>query len=367
MGTMNTESSENVDKALCVYAFGSHVSPNFAQAFERHDDGTATVRNLPVFKTGTHTDSQRRVQKWEASDLEQMVANFTKLQASFPNIPVRKDHSRSVEQIAGYVSRLHTDGDLLLADFSFTEPESADKWERGTFRSRSAEVGAFQTNDGVVHNPVFMGFAFVDIPAVEGLFSKTDQSKDIRFFTEANMTTEAEVETPPVVEPKVVPAVVPPVAELTKPVETATFTINGVETSDFAAVQAHLAQLETFASEQRDSARKAFAAALGNENKIGAPQVDAMSEFALSLDDDQFGKLEAVFAAAPVLPILGDHSAGTITNPDGEDSVLSVKEQELADAEAIVLQHKRSGMTQDQIEQTASYTKLTALRAEMTK
>lgn len=366
MGTMNQDLLDTADTALGIYAFGSHASANYALAFERNENGTATVRNLPVFKTGTHTDSQRRVQTWGLSDLEQMVANFTKLEDSFPNIPVRKDHSRSVEQIAGYVSRLHTDGDLLLADFNFTEPEDADKWERGTFRSRSAEVGAFQTNDGTVHNPVFQGFAFVDIPAVEGLFSKTDQPKDVRFFTEADMTIKPDPVAVPVAVPVVEP-VVAPVVELTKPVEAATFTINGVETSDYTAVAAHLVRLETFADEQRTAGRSAFATALGTDKKIGAPQVEAMSEFALMLDDQQFAKLEAVYAAAPVLPLLADHSAGSVTNPDGEDGKLTAAQQELADAEAIVLQHRRSGMTQDQIEKTASFTKLTALRAELTK
>lgn len=351
------------EKTASIYAFGDHASANFAFAFERQDNDLALVRNLPVFRAGTFADSSGSIETWEVADLQEMVDNFTGLKDVFPNVPVRLDHSRSVQAIVGYLDGLRVDGDLLLADFTFTEPEAANRWERGTYRSRSSEIGYFETNEGEGHWPVFQGFAFVDIPAVEGLYAKSS-APNTNFFTEAPMSTETTEVEEPVTE--TVATTTSNTIDFTKPLEAAKFTINGVETSDPAEVQAHIERMETFAREQTESARKNFAAKLVEDRKLTAPQEEAMADFALSLNDEQFSKLESVFSAAAVLPILEDHSAGAVTNPEGEP-VTTQLDQEIADAEDVVRMHERAGLTEEQVKETSSYQKLEALRAERTK
>jgi len=365
MSTQTVLETPERNKKASIYAFGNYSSANFAFAFERQPDtNTAAVRNLPVFRAGTFADSAGAVQTWEVDNLQEMVDNFAALQDVFPNVPVRLDHTRSVQSIVGYMDGLRVDGDLLLADFTFTEPEAADRWERGSYRSRSSEIGYFQTNEGDGHWPVFQGFAFVDIPAVEGLYAKSEST--INFFTEAPMPTTSS--TIPLVDPaaSAVTPEAPETAEFTKPLVAAKFTVNGVETSDPVEVQAYIARMETFAKEQNEAARSSFAAKLVEDRKLIAPQLEAMTEFALSLDDAQFSKLENVFSSAAVLPVLEDHSAGTITNPNGE-STISDLDQQIADAEEVVQMHTRAGLTEDQVKATSSYQKLAALRLEQTK
>jgi len=363
MFVMSTQTTIDQDKRAGLYAFGLQTSENFAYSFEKNDEGSsAVVRNLPIFKAGTFADSMGYTETWTREHLAQMVSNFATLNESFPNVPVRLDHTRTIQSVVGYLDGLQSDGDLLLVDFTLTEPEAVSRWERGTYRSRSAEIGYWETNDGAGHWPVFQGFAFVDIPSVEGLFSKSDQPTNARFFREAPVgSTKSEDTKDPEVDP-----VKQPVAELTKPTEVAKFTIGGKEISDPAEVQAHIARMEQFANEQVAAARTSFAKTLVTDSKLGAPQEEAMTKFALSLDGDQFTKLEAVFSAAPKLPVLDDHSAGSITNPNGEDRHSDI-DQQIEDAEEILAMHARAGMTKEQIDQTSSFTKLAALRAERNK
>lgn len=143
------------------------------------------VKDLPIFRTGKVKDSKGRSHTWTRNDLDAMVTNFSALKASgtFPNVPVRANHSRDVNQVGGYYLDVRRKGNILYADIEFTEPDMRAKYERKTFRSRSIEIGAYESNDGAVTFPAVMGLAFCDIPAVEGLFSaavKTYESEGDR-------------------------------------------------------------------------------------------------------------------------------------------------------------------------------------------
>lgn len=138
------------------------------------------VKGLRIFKTAKGLkDSRGKARDWSREDLEQMVANFALLREGniLPNVPVRENHSRDVRQVGGYISGLRVstapDGSghfFLEADLDFTEPEVQARYERGTYRNRSIEIGAYETNNGEVYFPVVLGLAFCDIPAVEGLY-----------------------------------------------------------------------------------------------------------------------------------------------------------------------------------------------------
>ena len=411
-----------------VYAFAgadSDVSL-FTTGFERNDDkGTATITDWPVFKAGTFADSFGFVETWTTEHLAQLVSNFELLKPVLVNIPVRADHGRSIEKVKGYVTALRVAEGVLLADVVLTEPDAVEKYERGTYRSRSAEIGFYETNEGAAYYPVFLGVAFVDIPAVEGLFSKaTDQHPSTRYFTEASpqMTTTSNPaaqagDTAPALRPSGsepvtttvtvqsggqftapatttnptmapapstpaappagptqpgAPAVqVPPPIDQPAPAPTAAaapagtqkFTVNGEE-MDLDTIATRLAAAQNFEKEQMEATRTAFVKGLVDTNKVAAPQRESMEAFAKSLTPEQFTAWSATFEGAPELSLLANHGAG-VSNPNNANggTPLTEAQQEIKTAEETVKMHERSGMSQADIEKTASYQKLQAAKA----
>lgn len=154
---------------------------------EKTSKGSHILRGLRIFKKGTFKDSMGMERTWEDTHLEQMAFHYTLLKDGgfLPNVPVRVDHSFSVQNVAGYflnVYREKDDSSFLAADVEITEPDAYAKWERGTYRSRSLEVGMYETNDGAMYWPVILGLAFVDIPAVEGLHGRSQG--DTAYFSQ---------------------------------------------------------------------------------------------------------------------------------------------------------------------------------------
>lgn len=148
-------------------------------------NGTHILRGIRIFRTGSFKDSRGIRRTWTSQHLDLMVANFYHLSAQgiLAHVPIRADHTVSVKDVVGYfrdVYRDPTDQRFLAADIEFTEAAAADKWNRGTFRSRSAEIGQYEDNDGNPYFPTVLGLAFVDIGAVEGLYG-ADDGKAIRF------------------------------------------------------------------------------------------------------------------------------------------------------------------------------------------
>lgn len=133
--------------------------------------GTHLIKGMRIFRAGSFANSLGERSDWTTADLDEMVKNFEDLRSRgiLPNVPVRADHSRSVNNVVGYFTSLYREDDYLLADVELTEPDAVGKYERGTYRSRSAEIGVYVSNDEQVYWPVVMGVAFCDIPAVEGL------------------------------------------------------------------------------------------------------------------------------------------------------------------------------------------------------
>jgi hypothetical protein len=139
------------------------------------------LKNVEVFKAGTYKGIQ-----FKPSALEKMVAHFYYLKAfgKFPNVPVRADHPALfgiggvVDKVGGYIEELKKVGNKLVADFRITSQDMWDKIQEGSYISRSAEIGAYDDNDGTIYSPILFGVAWVDIPAVEGLSPKFSFSKD---------------------------------------------------------------------------------------------------------------------------------------------------------------------------------------------
>lgn len=138
--------------------------------------------------------------------------------------------------------------------------------------------------------------------------------------------------------------------------------INGADTRDAKAVQAHIDGLETFQKETLENARKGFVKNLAEKNLILASTVEAMEAFALSLSAEQYDAWTATFKNAVAHPAL-QQQAGGITNADGEDSSSTERTKRIDILEDIVANHRRGGLTDEEIKNTASYKELQQLKS----
>lgn len=368
IATAGVLTSDEVSKRLNVAMFSA--APLADHIVTPNDNGTGTVAGLRIFKAGTFKDSMGVVRTWTPEHLAQMVTNFTILRDSnvFPNVPLRADHRNSINSVVGYFTGMRTDGQYLYADMEFTEPEGFARFQRKTYRGRSAEVGFYESNDEALYWPTILGTAFVDVPAVEGLYSRlnTDPAVPFAVISDKESTKMA----PPQIttfrvngaETSDFGAVQAHIAALEANASKASmkFTVQGKETNDFAAVQTHITALETAATEQRDLNRREYVKGLVIANKLTAPQEKFMADLAVDMTAEKFTEFKASYDAAPVVPIFGSH-ARTVTNPTGESTST---DDAIQTAQDVVAMHRRGGMSEEQIKQTKSYQTLEALRAQ---
>lgn len=343
----------------------SHAAPSLftsptvagSWAVESHPvNGNPVVMGVEVFRAGTFRDSLGEQSTWTVTQLEQMALNFKALKESglFPNVPWRSDHSWSIDKVKGYIHDLYVRGDRLVADVEVTEPDALEKIQRGTYRARSAEVGMYLTNDEVPYYPTLMGVAFVDIPAVEGLFRGDRPVACFSYSAPTENPTTKENEMPEFV-----------------------FKLHGKDTSDHTAVQAHVFALEkavedlaasnaaltteneSLAAAQKradDERRKAFVSDLATSGKILAAQAPGLTEFALSLTEAQYESFTVTYALAPVMPILSRH-----TGSKGDADADVAKAQEIADCEAMLKSFAVAGMTPEALQKTKPFRRLIEL------
>jgi hypothetical protein len=318
--------------------------------------GTTVVESVQVFKTGTFKDSWGDQQTWTQTHIEQMALHFRLLKDAgvFPDVPVRNDHSFSVTDVIGYFEDLRVDGDFLVADLEFTDSTALEKFDNGTYRSRSIEIGLYETNDGQTYYPVVMGLAFVDIPAVEGLHGRPKTG--IATFRQENQVPDAPAPT------------TTPAAPATPPAATFTFNLAGKgATTDFAAVQAHITQIEgekatllaqntqyeaDFAKAEAE-ARKTFVNQLATDKKIIGPQVEPTIKLVETMSAEQFEMFKTTFSAAPQAAILTPHADAATANhtgaqPPAADAPLAGEELHYEK----VAQFRLAGMSDEQIWKT---------------
>lgn len=153
--------------------------------------GNLFLEGVAVFRSGTFRDSMGFQHVWETEHMTQMVDNHAALSGRgvLEHIPVRKDHvgflDSSLNSVIGYNTNIRTEermntvsGEMctyLLADMEIIDEDAIRKIESGLWRNLSSEIGTYLTNAEAEYWPVYMGVAFVDFPAVEGLansFSK---------------------------------------------------------------------------------------------------------------------------------------------------------------------------------------------------
>lgn len=340
------------------------------EVFE-NDHGNQCLRNFRVFKTGTFKDSFGFEATWETIHLDQMVGHYKLLRdgGNFPDVPVRSDHSFSVDKIVGYFMDLERqdegDTSFLNATIEFTEPDAFAKWQRGTYRSRSLEVGMYESNTGSSYWPVVMGVAFVDIPAVEGLYARARaavtshrQDKETASVEEENTTTTTTPPAPPAAPPAAAPAAPAPA-----PVA---FRVNGTETSDHSAVQTHIISLETALRTAADATREQFVDDMVKANKLAAPQRDSTVEFAKGLSNEQFAAWRTVTEGTTPNPTFAKQADGGGGTADPGGSALEGTEgadDQIAVLEETIANFRRMDWDEEKIAKTAPAKKLAALRA----
>ena len=375
-----------------IYSFSQGANADLKDGivkFSKKDDGILIITDLPVFRSGTFRNSWGEQSTWADEDIETMVNNYHTLKDArlFEDVPIRDGHPgifSSGGTVVGWhtdlhakVLRSHTDDkfNYLLADVEITEPDAAGKVERRTWRNRSSEIGKYRTNQDIEYSPVYMGFAYVDIPAVEGLnaahnknFSRESGNK-LFFMAGKDFSVpdddKSKVETPPAPVPAVVPVATPPapVAPAVVPVQRtdADFKINGSSTVDYTAVQRHIDTLEGFQKETKEQARKDFVASLAADNKILANEetIKASEAFALGLSDEQFTAWKATWNATPVSPVLQQHGKQSTDVPGTSD-----RDAEIATLTEQVRMHQDAGMPLEKLQKLPSYTKLEKLKAQ---
>lgn len=337
--------------------------------------GTTIVKSVQVFKVGTFKDSWGDQQTWTHAHLHAMVLHFELLRDVFPNVPVRNDHTFSVTDIVGYFAAVRVDGDFLVADLEFTDTTALEKFDNGTYRSRSIEIGLYETNNGETYYPVIMGLAFVDIPAVEGLHAR--DKNGIHTFRQEITVPDAPIQTGATTSTN------PPAAPAA-PAAAFVFNMAGqAPTSDFGIVQTYITKIEgqnatllaentkyeaDFAKAAKD-ARIAFVKQLVADNKLVAPQEAPTTTLVEGMTDEAFEQFKAVFAAAPTAAILTPFANAATGSPAGgnppasPDAPLTGEDLDYAK----VAQFRAAGMSDEQIKNTPTGRKLIAAGKSLDK
>ena len=352
-----------------MFHSGASLATGESAPFERLPTGGAIVRNKRIFRVGTFRDSTGKQRTWTAGDLADMASNFVTLQAELPNVPIRRDHTRSVGNVMGYFESLHSDDEFLYGDYKITEPEDANKYERGTYRSISIEVGSYRTNNDETYSPVVLGLAHVDLPAVEGLF--TLHQEDEMTFTQEEMDwavaavyaqslADAEGDSDYALAIGYAQADLDVRAEFAaadddKPPFQFVLS-SGDETTDYGKVQADLTAMGTVLSEQRNLFRNKFVDDLVSGDKIIAPMAATLKNHVIELNETQYASFVATYEQAPKVGILDDHSSHGGNDNEGQYDV------ELQKLEAQLAMHRNSGLNEDQIKALGSYSRVQEIK-----
>lgn len=160
-------------------------------------------------------------------------------------------------------------------------------------------------------------------------------------------------------EDEVLPQEVSNVTNLAKQDGTFGIVVNGVRTTDQAAIQAHVAGLEAFASDVRAGARVDFVAELVKDGKLLAAQEESVLAHAKALTAEQYETFTAMWNVAPQVPLLGKHVGGT-----NSDTVSSTTGERIAILQDTIAHHKAAGKKDDFIKSTATFKELEGLLAE---
>lgn len=385
------------------------------RSYERFDleSGAQGLRlkDVPIFRSGEFADSMGEIKTWTDLDIQQLAANFSMLSDSgiLTKVPLRCDHfsifSGGLAGQIGYHENVRAethsspvDGveyTYLMADLVVLRPDAIDSVLSGLWTNRSAEIGPYRTNfsngEARTYEPVLLGTAFVDIPAVEGLdlFAK----KEATAYAGASPTI--------ILEESMGATGTNPASgasgtedkggatQHSAPRPAFEFRIGETTTSDFAAVQRHidgqakqitaqeteLTSLRQFQAEAVTKERTAFVTSLKDKNIITAPQAEKFSKLALDMGPEAFETFKSAYADAEPSPLLENYSSsnsvapGASADTPGSQAFNRQRDTE-SDADDIlreqVRMHAMGGAKHADIEKFACFAKLKAKDSNIT-
>lgn len=133
------------------------------------------MRNVEIFRTGTHTDSAGRTKTWTGEDLAEIAGSYLPTNYEAPNVI---GHPASAAPAWGWVERLRVVGDRLLADLKDVPEEFVKMVRAKRFKKRSISL----FTDGRLRHVGWLGAA---APAVSGLkdfeFSSGEAAQEYNF------------------------------------------------------------------------------------------------------------------------------------------------------------------------------------------
>ena len=378
---MSTRAITAISDFSSSLGMSSHLSklPGTSNETVKLESGgeALVLYGVPVFRSGTFRDSMGDENTWTDTHIAEMVSHFQQLSSSgaFDRVPVRCDHysifSGGLSNVIGYHDNLRAEKHVspvdnveytyLVADLYILREDAKANIASGLWTKRSAEIGAYRTNDNTQFWPTLTGTAFVDIPAVEGLSFSQQVNTDHRtvVIPEGTMPQPASNDNQNHDQGAGAPA--------TK------FRIGDTETSDFAAVQAHidaqaaeLATLREFQTSTVKNERTGFVEALADANKILATQKDVFSNMALKMSPDEFTAFRDSFGESGPHRMLGNYAAQQQTAPAPgtlqADAQTQAADQDAIDA-AQVRMHAAVASSPEEVEAIAGYTCFTSLKA----
>lgn len=130
------------------------------------------LKDVEIFRTGTHTDSSGKTRDWTSRDLAKLVDTYDPAQREAPAVV---GHPQTDSPAYGWVERLRVVGDRLVADFKDLAQPFVQAIKDGLYRKRSISIYP----DGSLRHVGFLGGM---PPAVPGL-------KDIALATGAGEVT----------------------------------------------------------------------------------------------------------------------------------------------------------------------------------
>jgi hypothetical protein len=255
----------------------------------------------------------------------------------------------------------------LLADYDILDEDAAENIDSGLWRNRSAEIGTYFTNAKAEHWPAYLGVAYVDIPAVEGLnFSASagPGAQAPRVYVMFDSKEKNVGVTPPAAPQGSAPETAPAAAQHAAPAAPAqpfTFSVNGSPTSDFAAVQAHITALESFRSETTTANRHSYVEALAHGNKIPATKLDKFKSSVEKMSTEQFAEFQDLYGDAEPEALISQHATASNTGAAPEAPAQKAQSAEIVILREQVAMHKASGTPDATIMKMQSYKSLVQL------
>lgn len=114
---------------------------------------------IPIFKTGTHTDSAGNEKTWTEAELDMIVQKY---QSQDHEAPVVIGHPEHNSPAWGWVEGIKREGNILFGKFKDLIPEFVDMVRKGVFKKRSISL---YPDMALRH----VGFLGAMPPAVKGL------------------------------------------------------------------------------------------------------------------------------------------------------------------------------------------------------